>query len=95
MAAKILATGQGDARQRAVDACLVLEKLSNIDYQKMPESIANQIKSLLEHLGSAGPLLRNGNTGEVIMNKFERMSYGKRNTTYAKHAEKIFLINEL
>jgi hypothetical protein len=93
-AAKILATGEGDARQRVVAACLVLEKLSKIDFQKIGIEAAGEVQALLYELGKTGPLYSAAEPKEVLIDRFTRSSYGRRNATYSKYAERIFLINE-
>lgn len=94
LAARVLATGRGDARERVVQACLILERLSNIDYQNLTEEVAEDIKSILNELGKAGPMFSTAETERVLINCFARTSYGRRNATYSKYAERIFLINE-
>jgi hypothetical protein len=84
-AIKALVTGGGDARERVVMACQILQSIRQIELQG---ELWLRLQKILNNAKRGGAM--KNQDGEVIRDAFTCTAQGKRNSTYTKIAENIY-----
>lgn len=92
-AARVIATGCGDARSRVAVACNILDKISHRERATLPTHVQQKLEDLLREAGKSGPYI-NRYTRVVEIDQYTNTSRARYNRTYARLAEEIFQINE-
>lgn len=88
LAVKALATMKGDVRSRVVVAMSNIDKICDIELNKI-NGLRERVERLKEETSKKGPLVING---KVLKDKYQNTADRSKSTTYTRHAEEIVLI---
>ena len=79
---------EGDVRSRVVVAMLNMDKIRDIEFNKI-SGLKERVERLREETSKKGSLVING---KVLKDKYQNTADRSKRATYAKHAEEIVSI---
>lgn len=88
LAVKALATMEGDVRSRVVVAMSNIDKICDIELNKI-SGLKERVERLKKETSKKGPLVING---KILKDKYQNTATRSKRATYTKHAEEIISI---